>query len=51
MIAKAREEGLRLNLMAQTLEDRVIIEKLLWVNQIGDWKDLLVYLQKKYENV
>lgn len=41
----------KISLKAETIEDQVIIEKLMWVNQVGDWKDLLVYLQKKYENV
>ena len=51
MIVNAKGKGLRLNLTAETIEEEVILEKLMWVDRVCGWKDLLVYLQKKYENV
>jgi hypothetical protein len=47
----AKRENTKLSLAAETIKDQMLIEMLLWVDQVCDWKDLLVYLQKKYENV
>ena len=49
MIVKVKDKGLRLNLTAETIKDQMPIEKLVWVDKLQEWDDLLVYLQKKYE--
>ena len=51
MIVKEKISEFKISLTAETIEEEVILEKLMWVDQVGDWKDLLAYLQKKYENV
>ncbi len=51
MIVKAKGFVQSISLTAETIEEEVILEKLMWVDRVCDWKDLLVYLQKKYENV
>ena len=51
MIVKAKGFVQNISLTAETIEEEVILEKLMWVDRVCDWKDLLVYLQKKYENI
>ena len=51
MRAKVKENGSILVLTAETMEDEVLIEKFMWVHKLYDWKDLLVFLQKKYEHL
>lgn len=51
MILKTIVPELNISLKADTIEDSAPIDKLLWVDKVGDWRDLLVYLQKKYDNI